>query len=478
MFCRSKITKLYAQKQEMRRKKYDRRKVFPYFSLLLHVNHSIKHTQVKLHISSSYVKVCLCILPLLPIVTACHDNATNDGPDKAPVRRTVLIYMAAQNSLHKNAQSDSAEIMNGRQYIADNDRLLMFVDDERAPRLYRVTRRCKEPVLLKRWNKDICSTDPEQLREVLSMVRHDYEAKEYGLVMWSHATGWVPSTNSNYNVYNVCSAKRPSAFGIDDGPGVINDHGAQMDIDDMAQAMQQAGWHSKYILFDACLMQNVEVAYALRQVTDYVVASPMSIPSAGAYYTHQLQNGLFANDPGTIARTYYEDVSNPQMANTMFAGMGIAISCVRTDLLQPLADALKTVLARYDAHNWQSYNWPDMTGVLPYQAYSAIYGYRPHNYDAQQALQRILPKEDFQTIQPLLAKAVVCHYATNRIYVGPGYNTFQSMPRDASNYCCMSMFVPQQVYEANASSCSCGNLNTAFGQTAWYKACGMSNLGW
>ena len=227
----------------------------------------------------------------------------------------------------------------------------------------------------------------------------------------------------------------------------------------MAQAMQQAGWHSKYILFDACLMQNVEVAYALRQVTDYVVASPMSIPSAGAYYTHQLQNGLFANDPGTIARTYYEDVSNPQMANTMFAGMGIAISCVRTDLLQPLADALKTVWARYDARNRLSNNWPDMTDVLPYQAYSAIYGYRPHNYDARQALQRILPKEDFQTIQPLLAKAVVCHYATNRIYVGPGYNTFQSMPRDASDYCCMSMFVPQQVYEANASSCSCGNLN-------------------
>ncbi len=80
---------------------YDRRKVFPYFSLLLHVNHSKKHTQVKLHISSSYVKVCLCTLPLLPIVTACHDNATNDEPDKAPVRRTVLIYMAAQNSLHK-----------------------------------------------------------------------------------------------------------------------------------------------------------------------------------------------------------------------------------------------------------------------------------------------------------------------------------------------------------------------------------------
>lgn len=152
----------------MRRKKYDRRKVFPYFSLLLHVNHSIKHTQVKLHISSSYAKVCLCTLPLLPIVTACHDNATNNEPDKAPVRRTVLIYMAAQNSLHKNAQSDSAEIMNGRQYIADNDRLLMFVDDERAPRLYRVTRRCKEPVLLRRWDKDICSTDPEQLREVLS----------------------------------------------------------------------------------------------------------------------------------------------------------------------------------------------------------------------------------------------------------------------------------------------------------------------
>lgn len=453
----------------------NRRKVFPYFSLLLHVNYSTKYTFVKLHISTSYAKLCICALPLLASVTACHDHATNDSPDLAPVRRTVLVYMAAQNSLCKNAQSDSAEIMNGRQYIADNDRLLMLIDDEKAPRLYRVTRRNKEPVLLKQWDNDICSTDPAQLREILTMVQHDYEAQEYGLVMWSHATGWVPSTNKNYSAY---SPKHPSSFGIDDGPGRINDRGAQMDIDDMAQAMQQAGWHSKYIMFDACLMQNVEVAYALRQVTDYVVASPMSIPSAGAYYTHQLQNGLFANDPATIARTYYEDVSNPQYANTMFAGMGIAISCVRTDQMQPLANALKAVWTQHTALSEQSHNWPDMTDVLPYQAYASNYGYRPHNYDAQQVLQRVLAAADYQVVKTLLDKAVVCHYATDRIYVGPGYNSFQSMPHDAADYCCMSMFVPQQVYETNASNCSYGNLNTAFSQTAWYKACGMSNLGW
>ena len=68
----------------------------------------------------------------------------------------------------------------------------------------------------------------------------------------------------------------------------------QMDVTDLAAALQRAKVHCKYILFDCCLMQNLEVDYALRHVTDYVIASPMSIASPGAYYTHLMQNGLFA----------------------------------------------------------------------------------------------------------------------------------------------------------------------------------------
>jgi len=41
--------------------------------------------------------------------------------------------MAAQNSLKKKAAADSIEIMNGRQYLADNDRLLLFIDDDSLP---------------------------------------------------------------------------------------------------------------------------------------------------------------------------------------------------------------------------------------------------------------------------------------------------------------------------------------------------------
>ena len=108
--------------------------------------------------------------------------------------------------------------------------------------------------------------------------------------MWSHADGWIPATNTEY----ARGRMRPFSFGIDTGTADMgNDaRGTQMDIDDMAAAIAAAGVRLRYIFFDACLMQNVEVAYALRNVTDYVVAAPMSIPAAGADYTHQLQAGL------------------------------------------------------------------------------------------------------------------------------------------------------------------------------------------
>ena len=55
-----------------------------------------------------------------------------------PGRRTVIVYQAAQNSLGKKGYNrlDSLELAEGVRYLKDEDRLLLFVDDMRAPRIY------------------------------------------------------------------------------------------------------------------------------------------------------------------------------------------------------------------------------------------------------------------------------------------------------------------------------------------------------
>lgn len=420
--------------------------------------------------------ISLIFLATTLLLAACNDH--EDSPGNEP-RRTVLIYMAAQNSLGlKNYhRSDSAEVMNGRHYVSNSDCLLMFIDDARAPRLYRVTKSSKKPELIRTWDADVCSTDPQTLTDVLQYVSTKFPSREYGLVMWSHADGWIPATDTDYSTASASTLAVPSllSFGIDNGPeGNMGDNGPQMDVADMASAISAAGWHCKFIFFDACLMQNLEVAYALRDVTDYVVASPAATPGAGSYYTHNLRRGFFSADPADIARTYLLDVTSDEL-QSVYSDYGLAISCIETSKLQAVADALRDALPHSAAMNHESVA---MDTVLNYQAYTSYYIYRPHNYDARQALRALLPEEWFTPVAEALDAAVTYHGATETFWIGPTYYDMQQVPVKEDNFRAVSMFVPQDIYTMNAQRTRHGDLNEAFRSTEWYRAAGWEQTGW
>ncbi len=415
-----------------------------------------------------------CIALLSGMMASCQDD--DSGLETAPseTRRTVLIYMAAQNSLgsYNNQRSDSIEIMAAKQYIADYDRLLLFMDDAAYPRIYRIDRHNSRPQLVKKWNEDRCSTSPGFFKEVLLWTQTAYPSEEYGLVMWSHADGWLPPTNADYGETHPAQHIAPRSFGIDDGAEMGTDNGAQMAVEEMASAMQEAGMRAKYLFFDACLMQNLETAYALKDVTEYLIASPIALPAAGANYTHQVRNGLFNTNPASIAATYHADITDKNMAY-LYKDFGIVISAVRTDRLQAVADALKEALPHSTAAGHFS---PNMTGTLQYQAYTPRYYYRPHNYDARQALCQLLPEEQLTDVLLTLDKAVVYKTATSSFWIGPDMWTYERV--DIGNYSGISLFVPQDIYTYNADICAWGDLNLRFRETAWYEAAGWAQTGW
>lgn len=419
-----------------------------------------------------FASAMLAALLFIPgLVTGCSSG--DDVPLVRPPSgddvegRTVLVYMCAQNSLgadlrHRN---DSAELADGREYLADEDRLLVYMDDGGKPRIYLYTRDGKQPRVVRRWTEDVCSTNPETFAEVLNWTRENYPSREYGLVMWSHADGWLPATDRNY--------ARPYSFGIDTGASSMRgDKGPQMDVRDMARAIAASGIHFLYIFFDACLMQNIETCYALRGVTDYVIASPMSIPAAGAFYTHQMRNGLFSADPTDIVGTYWQDVTDEALWND-YDDYGIVISAVRTARLEELAALTAEVLPRSAAAREV---WPDVGGVQYYQAYTSSYFYRPHNYDMRDAMRRLLPAGDYARMDRLLDEIIVRKEATNRFWIGPGYWTFATV--DKEHYCGLSMFVPQEAYGVNSRFTPLGDLNEAFRQTEWYGAAGWEHTRW
>lgn len=407
-------------------------------------------------------------------LTACHEDDPAPVQPAEPGSRTVLIYMVAQNSMgnYRQQEKDSVEIMEGLQAMGADNRLLLYIDDAKLPRLYFVHPSLSEPQLVRSWSKEVNSASPDVLADVLGWTATHYPSKEYGLVLWSHATGWVPSTNKDY------SRTRPLSFGIDVGPNGHGDmdetgrnYGAQMDVADIADAIASTGLKMRFIFFDACLMQSLETCYALRNAADYIVASPIATPIAGADYGHQLRTGFFSDDPADIARTYYADICDPGHAAD-YGDYGIVISAVRTDQLENLARTTAALLPASAAAGRVS---ADMGGVLNYAMYAAMYDYRPHNYDAAQAMRSLLSEEGFATFKEALEKAVPYKAATPRYYLG-GRSTYQQV--DTDDFSGISAFIPQAVYSANVNLCPYGDLNEAFRQTEWYEAAGWAQTGW
>ena len=250
------------------------------------------------------IRYLALLLFALLTATACSDDDNGSGNNnKKGIRNTVVMYVSAENSLgyQKFHNSDSTEIMAGSQFLNSRDQMIMYVDDAQNPRIYRIYKGCRKPQLLKKFSTNLCSSDPETLRELLSWVKQTYPSERYGLVMWSHADGWLPSWNTDY--------KSSKSFGIDVGTGGDMKYdtdsrfryGASMEIEDLARAVSESGMRPQYIFFDACLMQCIEVDYALRDVTDYVVACPISTPAIGANYTTLMRDGLFTGNPEDIA---------------------------------------------------------------------------------------------------------------------------------------------------------------------------------
>lgn len=420
------------------------------------------------------ILLCLCSL------CACDDSDSNSAPaEPSPFptevgRRTVLIYCAAQNDLgatnrygSSNWTKDSLELVAGKHFIDEKDRLLVFVDDAFYPRLYRFQANI-HPQLVYQWGYEANSSNPATLYDVLTRVKEQFTAQEYGLTMWSHADGWIPSSNTNY-------ATSPLSFGVDVGEGgnLSNNSsadgklGAQMNISDMANAIKQSGLHFKYIFFDACLMQCVESGYDLREVTDYVVASPISIASNGAYYTHILERGLFSENPCDIAQTYYEDVSSEELQKE-YDDFGIVISALKTSELDPLAKILREALQDVD---FEAY--PKLSGAHAYHVYSSYYYYRPHYFDMRSALRHLLPEQRFEEVDKALSRAIPFFAATQRYWVGPSYiYPAQYHHLDATECCGVSMFIPQQIYTQNASRSSYGDHNESYRLTSWAQAIG------
>ena len=438
----------------------------------------------------------LSIFALASCSSSDDDETNGSDPEPNTYRRSVIVYLAAQNSLgytepgySSASRLDSLEIIKGMSTLSNTyDNVFLFIDDNQRPRLTRIYRYGGKgqlrtmTSLLKAWPLDVCSTAPATLHEVLSYVSTNYPSESYGLVLWSHGSGWQLSSNVQNTLKGGGFATK--SFGIDVGSAgdMENDTdargrmGVQMDIADMATAIAKSGVHLDYIFFDACMMQDIEVAYELKDVTDYVIASTTETSAYGAEYSNFIPQALFAypmNDANAmrIASQYFFDAVTNTSLHEYYGDIGNVNSVIKTSQLENFAKVTGQYLSKVITGRFS----PDMEGVQHYS--DTEYFYSPAHFDMGCVMGHLLTDSDYQAWRTEADKCILGHNASEKflLYQLNNENVYATLD-DPDHMVGVSMFVPRDIYDSKTYSKY--PFNTQFQTTAWYTAANWAATGW
>lgn len=377
------------------------------------------------------MKKNLLLLLLIPLFLGGCAKKVDEGPAK----RTVLVYVAAANDLYSYAQSNLTDMIAGYgQTDPQENRLIVYYDaGDGVPCLLQVDASGAHPL---QEYPGANSTDPDQLHKVVSQVLQDFPAKSYGLILWSHATGWIPKgfPLAVKNQWSLTAFPATRTFGSQYFEGILH----EIEIPDLADALPTGAFD--FILIDACLMGGVEVAYALREKTDYLIAYPTEVIADGMPY-REITAPLFSDAPTQdycrqIARKFYEHYD---AQSGVYRSASVAL--IETAALEALARSVREVVK--DNPEVASLT---LSSVQHYDLYSS-----PFMYDLDDFIGQLATPAQYQTFRQALDNAVLYQAHTD---------TFFSLPLER---CCgLSVYIPSEQY---------ADCLPYYQDTPWYRAC-------
>lgn len=185
--------------------------------------------------------------------------------------RTIVAYLAGDNDLSDEIGERSMALLRG--WKSGDGELLIYADKyKEAPVLLRAEKRGHTSVLdtVVRYS-EANSASAHRLRQVISDARRLVPSEKYGLILFSHATGWLPS-----GAFDEPERWERSGSSL---RSLFKDGRQEMELGDFVEAIPHGMFD--FIVADMCFMAGIEVAYALRAKVPYLVASAAEILSPG-----------------------------------------------------------------------------------------------------------------------------------------------------------------------------------------------------
>ncbi|WP_251620683.1 clostripain-related cysteine peptidase [Odoribacter lunatus] len=362
------------------------------------------------------MRLFLFVLLLLPVFVACSDDPSE--PQEG-VGRTVIVYLGVDNNFAGEG-AEKIKVLTENWKGSYNGNLLVYADAGRAVLVHiyenKSGRRMADTI--QEYGSEN-SADPVVLKRVLSEVKEQFPADSYGMIVLSHGSGWLPQGQLT----------APAS--------IIQDRRSEMELGDFVEAIPMP---LDFIIFDACFMGTIEVAYELKEKVKYVVASPAEVLAPGFVYEN-IVGHLMKDEPDLVAVAkdfyeYYDGLSDFWRSAT--------VSVVKTEGLDEVAACFREIGDMEDAEGM------DLSQIQNY-------GYASHILftDIGDYVSHWSPK-CYEQFMKKLNEAVVYKAHT------PGYYSSGNMAYNAINaYSGLALYVPQVYYPF---------LNEEFQKLKWVRA--------
>ncbi len=345
------------------------------------------------------VLVCLvCILSFM--VSSCHDDLEQDET----VDRTLFIFMPWTGDLTEALSANVADMESviASKGLGSQRVVVYFATSSSEASLFEIvptggkTRRNT----LKTYT-DLDVTSAAGIASLLNDVKSLSPSRSYSLTVGCHGYGWLLKESFGTRSQSLRGIVKP---GSDAGELTRFFGGAkrawQIDISDFVDGVNRAGLHFDYIVFDDCYMASIEAIYDMRNITDYIVASPCEMMAAGLPYTTIGGYLLGQPDLKALCAGFYSFYSTYRMPYG-------TLSLVDCSQMDGLAAVMKRINAECTISD------EDLVKVQQLDYFNPVVFYDLGDYVTRLVGSRTDLLSDFET---QLAKTVVCEVHTQYYY--------------------------------------------------------------
>ena len=389
-------------------------------------------------------------------------------------KRNILFYIATDSDVAINADTPGKINYIRAGWQPDQGEMLIYAD-----------RRGQGALLLKINNTltngyygldtlEVYGTENSADAAVLSRMIDtlvNYPADSYGLIFFSHASGWLPAgtlSNPRSSETNPPNAARMNPNKSDPRSIVIDAGGdtrQEMEYGDFAAAIPDKRFD--FIIFEACLMADVISMYGLRNKAEYVLASTAEIVSPGfsLIYKNEIMRLFDTKEPvdtvvSGFAQAYHDFIISayPEYSDFCSSTLGL----IKMSEMQNLATTVKTALngAMIDESTLtvdEIQRFDRLTSINNGQ-----YGYR--FFDLDHVIENLASGPHYAAFRSQMEKTVVWKANTTRFLLAnangnPNYAKYDGF--FVERHSGLSTYIEQDVFPV---------LNATYKNSSWYNS--------